>query len=190
MQYEASIYSNWLWLLPVVLLLAGIALLVFNRKLWPVGFGLIVASSILVLIMPLINGYWLANRHDMMDHVGYTIDLSNFSLSKSNPYPLIHVLPASMVWLGLKPNVAVSLMPAFCLIIYVAGIWFLSKTLYGKSRETAIATLLACFIMLPMSGEFATSMMIGALFPYILALYFRAVGCSCYSCHWCGSLST
>jgi len=184
MQYEASIYQGLTWLPALVLMLAGTLLFIrcLDSKYRWLGLSVLLIGGIWLLLLPIIKGYWAVSRFDMMDHIGYTIDLTRFDISRANPYPLLHVIPALLMRLGFAQNIAVGLMPVICYLVYIASIYFLAYTLWGKDRKTWLATLISALLVLPVSGELSGMVVIFSFFPLFLGIYIRVL-CN-HAWHW------
>src|SRR5438046_2840109 len=101
-KYEVSIYSAVspiFWVLVMVAVGTSFLLCLaetIRRKgydKWPWGPLLSIPSMALIQLLPLIRGYYLYGRNDVLTYIGTTIDLrSSGHLAADNFYPLLHMM--------------------------------------------------------------------------------------------------
>jgi len=182
--YEISIYNvypQYFWLLLIVAIACGIIILVYHifNKLksqwWLSGFSLILATNLVILLLPFFRGYtaFARTRGDELTHIGYIKDIlftGHFALageSGANHYPVIHILGANFsLTTGISPELLTELLPVFFTLFYMFSIYVLSREIASSHGQiiliTAFGSLLlfshenlmfspsvACFCMLP-----------------------------------------
>jgi len=186
--YEISIYTTNLsplvWVLLITSMGGSIFLLVFQaldeksreNNWWLLALFSLVFSSLIVLLLPVLKGYYNANRGDALSHVGYIKDIVLMGhFSEHNIYPVQHMVPAALSHvLGLSARTTASFVLPLFSAGYVLFIYLLAKTLFQRKGEIMLACIAGAILLIPHSGLFTASGVAALMFPLILALFFRS----------------
>jgi len=154
--YEVSIYTSTpiaVWVLIIINIITCIALLINEAsregtdKRWLFPLGILVANGVIVLSLSVLRGYYTIGS-DTLVHMGYVKDLSNGILSSQNNYPVIHIIPAILVRMGLSARTAANIVPALCYLTYVTSFYWLAKYIWKSNKKIIIATTLSTALLL------------------------------------------
>lgn len=193
--YESSIYTavpwfTWAALVAGALLGAGSAIWAASNpslhqtRAWLVGIGLVIASSTIVVLIPLLRGYAGYPRADLMTHAGRIIDIAQVGSLPQYEEPGLNVIyPAPIIVLsqlafitGLKPFTLVQLVTVVTFLLKILLIYLVGKTIFSHPLPITLTTL-AGSVLLEQSTWYdvwpSTFGTILTLLP--IWLYFRSI---------------
>jgi len=186
--YEVSIYTTNLsplvWVLLITSMGGSIFLLVSQvlngedqeNNWWLVPLFTLMFSSLIVLLLPILKGYYSSSRGDALTHIGYIKDIllmGHFSVH--NIYPAQHMVPAALSHvLGLSARTAASYVCPIFSTGYMLFIYLLARTIFQRKGEIILACIAGAILLIPHSGLFTASGVAALMFPLMLALFFRS----------------
>lgn len=158
--YELSIYSSTpiIWIL--LILVIAILILTLCCSLYSVdriatrtvaaGIILLVLSHLVVLNIPYIRGYTYIHSGDTLSHIGYIHDILMYGhftgLESINIYPITHIF-ITQIQLIIAPSLSLNLIAnvstPIISIIYIIGIYLLSRTLCDSKKEQILSIIIA-----------------------------------------------
>lgn len=165
--YEISIYTSSLSPITWVLIISGIMIgiiLVVSRILlmksalsWSLGALLIMANMTIVLLLPVLRGYYLYGRSDFATHTGFVQDILAFGglpkytePASLDMYPLFHVLVASVSLVtGAEPTTIMNCVFAFFWILYMIFMYLLASMIFQEKRKSALVMILSSVLLVP-----------------------------------------
>jgi hypothetical protein len=177
--YEFSIYApypSYFWLFLIVSILFGqiYAMLCISndtlKKYWILGFLAGVIAICLVLFLPMIRGYYIYGRADVLTHIGYMQDIGNIGSIAGDHYPGFHLLGFFMQELsGLPYGVITIMIPAIFSLIYVLYWFILGREITTNRLVITLLTLLSVLPML-IHGLYTPNSLANLLVPLVLFL--------------------
>ena len=188
--YEVSIYTTNLsplvWVLLITSMGGSIFLLVCQaldkesqeNNWWLVPLFTLMFSSLIVLLLPVLKGYYSSSRGDALTHIGYIKDILLMGhFSQHNIYPAQHMLPAMLAQvIGLSARSAASYVSPLFSVGYVLFVYLLARTIFHKKGEIILACIAGSILLIPHSGHLEASRPAALMFPLVLALFFRSWG--------------
>ena len=186
--YEVSIYTSNLsplvWVLLITSMGGSIFLLVGQAlgkesqasNWWLIPLFTLMFSSLIVLLLPVLKGYYNATHYDSLEHVGHIKDiLLTGQFSRWNIYPALHMVPASFSMLsGLSAETVTNYIPIFFSFIYVPFIYLLAKSIFQEHGVIVLACTSAAILLIPHDGRVDAYSPAALMFPLALALFFRS----------------
>lgn len=183
-QYEISlyrVYPAFFWILIVGAILTGLLVIVGSASVsedrsWMFGLSLVLQSTALLLLLPIIRGYRTYGRSDPMTHIGFIRDIVTIGGIESNMYAPIHLLGLAFSEVsGVElMTVALVIPPVFC-AVYFGGMYYLLMELF-ESRKRVLFTL--PFVLLPVLKArylFFRPFDFGImLVPFVLYVFFKS----------------
>lgn len=179
--YELSIYQstpNIVWVLFCINYIICLSLIIKDtikqpqNKSWVLGVGILVLNGIIVLLIPVLRDYYAIGSDTLM-HIGSIKDLSHLIRNHMNIYPMLHVFPTILVWLGVSPELSAHLSPVFWYLIYIISFYYLVKLIFTDKRTIIVAVVLSTFLYIP-QGIGITGTLIGACtLPIILIVIIK-----------------
>lgn len=178
--YESSIYSAYpltFWLLFVFMYFVLFTIISWGEKKIRAS-TIMVASTFFLASLPLIRGYPLFGRADVLVNLGLTRQVIEYGAIGDNPYPLLHVISAQLdivTALSLKDIVSLFLPMTYIISSIVSCVWLkrIMPNVYWKILP---------FLLLPfLKSElpfFAPSVFSFLLLPYFLYLFDAGVSSS------------
>lgn len=169
--YEVSIYTSTpskIWVIIGVNIVISIVLLVNEARIksqskrWLWALGILILNNSIVLLMSVLRGYFAVGSDTLM-HIGYVRDLANGIISPLNIYPLLHLIPAFFVKLGMTPSLATNLSPLYWYLIYISSFYCLAKIAF-KENIILVVTLSA-LLFIPHSAGLAGTNVAVSVFP-------------------------
>jgi hypothetical protein len=203
--YELSIYQSYkptFWVLIIMSLilgyLAGISSLISrpDSYSWVWALILIIATNVIVLLLPYLRGYAFVGQWDSVNHYGNARNiLENGSLNYENFYPAVHVLLATISnFSGVELHTVNILAPTLFYLLYLANVSFMIWLMDESAFVRGVTLLAASPLVLGAHGTttrpvlFSAFMLplfwawmyvnkyqrrnVVAIFPMILLLFF------------------
>jgi hypothetical protein len=187
--YEVSIYTTNLSPLVWVLLISSMGGSIFllvsealggengESSRWLLPFFILAFSSLIVLLLPALKGYFMYGREDALGQLGFIKDvIANGHFADYNIYPALHIFSAALALIsGLSADELITyLLPIFSLG-YILAIYFLAKSVFQRKGQIILAIALGAIPLLPHVGILSASNPPALLFPLILALLIHAL---------------
>jgi len=184
--YEVSIYTSNLsplvWVLLITSMGGSIFLLVGQaldkesqeNNWWLVPLFTLMFSSLIVLLLPILKGYYNASHYDLLEHIGHIKDiLFTGQFSRWNIYPALHMLPAALSMLsGLSAETVTNYITIFFSFIYVPFIYLLAKSVFQEHGAIVLVCVSAAILLMPHDGRVDAYSPAALMFPLALALFF------------------
>jgi len=185
--YEISIYEAYpiyFWMLIISsifigeLVLLRYALNYNGSNLWVGGALLIVISNIILLFQPIIRGYAIYGRGDVLTHIGYIKDMLVSGTIGSNPYPLDHIFFISLNLTSLfNLSDLVILIPVIFSMFFMLSMFLLARTVFESNEKVIFVLIFASLLLFgntnSLFSPYTQSLM---LFPFVLYLFFKSRG--------------
>lgn len=185
--YEMSIYDTYpqyFWFFVITSIFIGQIVLLRcafssaeNDKLWIFGFFSILSANAILLFMPLIRGYEVYGRGDVLTHIGFMNDiLRNGYIGNSNMYPINHILGVIIFLVsGIKITDITMIIPVIFSFFYVISFYLLAKQIFEKKREVLFTIVFGSILLFGNAHlAFAPNPQSFFLFPFVLYLYFKS----------------
>jgi len=186
--YEVSIYTSNLsplvWVLLITSMGGSIFLLVGQalgkesqaNNWWLIPLFTLMFSSLIVLLLPILKGYYNASHYDSLEHVGHIKDiLFAGQFSRWNIYPALHMVPATLSMLsGLSAETVTNYIPILFSFVYVPFIYLLAKSVFQERGVIVLACVSAAILLIPHDGRVDAYSPAALMFPLALALFFRS----------------
>lgn len=181
--YEVSIYNWTFYILILVNAFLFCLCFLFNPKHLTLLIVIIVLIQFIAILTFIIKGYYTWEG-DNSSQIGFVKDiLMSSAFSDSNPYPIIHILVASIVETGNLDVVRVSnAITALYFALLILGQYLLSTIFFKERRYRALVVAVSGFLILA-SGYEIYLMPNGAsilLIPLFLFILFRSVESSSF----------
>lgn len=181
--YEISIYDAFspvFWALIIGSIFIGQLLLLLNRTKPSavfeirIGIFLIVLPVLILSALPLLRGYPIYGRADILTHIGHVMDVQTIGMS-DNLYPPIHIMTVAISGAtGISPITIYSLYPLLFTGSFLGGM-YLFVSIFSKNKTQLL--LILPIALLPIGGAihgnmipFSISLL---LIPFILYLFIK-----------------
>lgn len=181
--YEFSIYGAYpvsFWVLLIVSVVLGQICAIFSilnnvpRRYWIFGLLTSIIAISLVLFLPMIRGYYIYGRADVLTHIGYMQDIGNIGSIAGDHYPGFHLLGFFMQELsGLPYGVITIMIPAIFSLIYVLYWFILGREITTNRLVITLLTLLAVLPMI-IKGLYTPNSLANLLVPLSLFLMLKS----------------
>lgn len=186
--YEISIYDAYplfFWLILLVTIFLG-QIIIFKdacsvqtdkpKRLWIVGFSIIIFSVTILLLLPFFRGYSTFGRGDHLFHLGVVKNIIDSGhIEQQNFYPNLHILTTSLV-LICKCGVIdmANFLPRVFFFIFPVSLYIFYKSIFKNRKEIVFALLLcSSFLFFGSAGNYlAQYNLLFFLLPLILFLFF------------------
>lgn len=158
--YEISIYSSinyWFWLIFLFCILCSASIIIYSSicnesedKNWKIALLLLLLMYSSIILLPLIKGYYMYGRADVLTHIGHIMDIIlNNKVGSDNIYPASHLLIVIFTLLS-NANINVSIMVIILLfsLLFIFYIWLLSKQIFVKAMYFKITILFSSIFIL------------------------------------------
>lgn len=187
--YEISIYEaypTYFWLLLIISFSLGIAILIHQAlvsersMLWAGGFYIVVIVNIIVIILPILRGYFISSGGDEISHLGMIKDIElTTRLGFSNVYPLSHILAHSITSIcGLDLRLVLKFIPCVFYLIYLLGLYLLADTLCDDFGQVLLILAFGSVLSFTyFNNLFLPTQLILYLLPLLLFLFFKYIIC-------------
>jgi hypothetical protein len=183
--YGFSIYKMYPWYFWVLISMAifiGQIILMYNAiskyetNTWHIGFLMIIISNLVLLFMPIIKGYFIHGREDVLTHVGYMIDIENNHKIGSNAYPMLHIIGFTLkCFSGISYNDITMFLPIFYSLLYIFSWYILGKYVFKNKREMFIMLAFSSILLLGSKNVMLSPNGQAILFvPFFLYIFFKS----------------
>lgn len=183
--YGFSIYKMYPWYFWVLIIMAifiGQIILMYNAvskyetNTWLIGFLMIIISNLILLFMPIIKGYFIHGREDVLTHVGYMIDIENKHNIISNPYPMLHIIGFTLKsFSGLSYNDITMFLPILYSLFYIFSWYILGKHIFKNKRDLFIMLVFSSILLLGSKNVMLSPNGQAILFvPFFLYIFFKS----------------
>ncbi len=99
--------------------------------------------------MPIIRGYFIHGREDVLTHIGYMVDIENKHNIISNPYPMLHIIGFTLKsFSGLSYNDITMFLPIFYSLLYIFSWYILGKYIFKNKRDLYIMLAFSSILLL------------------------------------------
>lgn len=185
--YEVSIYSELstlLWIFILGSIFCGICVTVYciyleDQKMYTyaiIGLSLVVFTNCLLLSLPLLKGYVIYGRWDVLSHVGHIVDIVKYgSITDGNVYPVTHVYLASFQYLSnISLSTILMCLPSLFLVYYVLFTYLLSKVMFFNKKDQLLSALAATILLISYSSyQVLPTVFSMYSLPLLFYLYFK-----------------
>jgi len=192
--YEPSIYAivspaTWIALLGCALggLWSSIWAATDSRtsrtNAWAVGFGIVTAVSVVIILAPILRGYTGHARADLMVHAGRIVDIQRYeripeydraSSTLLYPAPIIILTQISLM-AGVEPFVLIQFTTLATFLLGVLFTYLLAKTVLSHPLAITLCMLASSVLLLSSFNYQVLPTALGfTLFPLVLWLYLQA----------------
>jgi hypothetical protein len=183
--YEFSIYDaypSYFWISIVFLIFSGILATLFGIYygcIYQSRFGILIIliSDTILLSMPLIRGYYIYGRGDVLTHMGMIKDiLQKGYLGSSNIYPMDHLLSTM---LSLLSNISIAsltmIIPLLFSLFFILSIYCLAKELFETKLQIFLAVSLGSILLFNNTHmSFAPTLQSTLYLPFIIYVYLKS----------------
>lgn len=177
-----DVYPEYFWVLVIITLFIGQVILLnsaFSKSKtnsWITGFIIIVISDLILLLIPVIKGYFVHGRYDALTHIGYMVDIEKYHNIGSNPYPILHIwgfMINSMF--GLSYNHISMLIPVFLSIFYIFSWYLLGRLIFKKNNILLFMLSMSSILLLGTKNSMLSPNGETLLFvPFFLYIFFKS----------------
>lgn len=183
--YAFSIYKMYpwyFWILIIMAIFIGQMILIYNAvskyetNTWLIGFLMIIISNLVLLFMPIIRGYFIHGREDVLTHIGYMIDIENKHNIGSNTYPMLHILGFTLKsFTGISYNDITMFLPLFYSLLYMLSWYILGKYVFKNKRDIFIMLAFSSILLLGSKNVMLSPNGQAILFvPFFLYIFFKS----------------
>ena len=153
-RYEISLYGAYpiyFWALLLGAMVIGALVIIGSSgrsdgRSWMFGLYVMLLSTMLLVVLPFVRGYYMYFRGDPLTHIGYTIDILNAG-EPNNIYPLMHLLTVALSdATGFELRTTAMFLPLVFCVIYFGAMYYLLPRLFQSRRQILLALP---FVMLP-----------------------------------------
>jgi hypothetical protein len=185
--YETSIYGAYPWYfwgLIILCIIFGIIMLIhstFGAKPQHLqgyigGVIIVIAANLIILLLPIFRGYYISDAADEVSHLGWIKDIAlTGHIGATDVYPISHIFAFQTSSITtLDPRFVIMILPSIFYLIYLAGIFLLSRTLSKKfGTVLLVLTFGLPLIFTSFNNEFLPTQFSLYLVPMILFLFFK-----------------
>lgn len=158
---EVSIYGGIdkiLWTIPLFCLICSSIFVIssimdnkINANFFWIGLFLIILINSIIIILPLIKGYYGYFRADVLTHCGHIIDIglkSHIDKNSRNIYPISHILAYFLSrLLNISYNSVIIFFPFFYSILYVLNIFVLAGQIFENKTYVKLSVLFSSVLL-------------------------------------------
>jgi hypothetical protein len=187
--YEISIYKSYPWyfwtLIIASIFLLQIALIIHTyfvktgRTKLPTLLAL-VTMDFLLMLLPLIRGYWVYGRGDVLSHLGYIGDIERSASIGADTYPMDHLLAYTIASTArMSAQTTVMVIQTFFFVLFLVFFYLLAGLILRRRSDAVMATVFACILMFGYkSVAFAPFIQSVYFFPVVLYIVLRTSNAS------------
>lgn len=181
--YELSLYGAYplyLWYSIILSILVGQIILVYSTYFQKTkmndicGFFIILYSNAILLFMPLIRGYFINGREDILSHLGYMIDIQKSGNIYSDFYPMLHI---SGVILNLISGISLykftMFFPAIFSLFFVISSYLVGMQIFNKRSQLLMFFLCSTPLYGIVNYLLSPNHEADLFFPFILYLFLK-----------------
>lgn len=177
-----KMYPEYFWVLIIIAIFIGQMILIYNAvskyetNNWLIGFLMIIISNLTLLCMPIIRGYFIHGREDVLTHVGYMVDIENKHNIISNPYPMLHIIGFTLKsFSGLSYNDITMFLPILYSLFYIFSWYILGKYIFKNKRDLYIMLAFSSILLLGSKNVMLSPNGQAILFvPFFLYIFFKS----------------
>lgn len=175
-------YPWYFWFFIIIAIFIGQMILIYGSiskyktNFWLIGFLIIVVSNLILLFMPIIRGYFIHGREDVLTHIGYMIDIENNHNIGSNAYPMLHILGFTLKsFSGLSYNEITMFLPLFYSLFYIFSWYILGKYIFKNKSDIFIMLAFSSILLLGSKNVMLSPNGQAILFvPLFLYIFFKS----------------
>ncbi|EKF86362.1 hypothetical protein A994_02728 [Methanobacterium formicicum DSM 3637] len=150
----------------------------FNKNYIFLGFFLVTFSSILVLSLAIMKGYFLWNMSgDPSDHINkinYILKYGFFE--KTNFYPILHIFSSQFLIISdISLNSASWILPLFFEILCIPFVYVLSNSILKDYKKSILATIFSCTLILGWYISFTPNHLANLFFPLVMMILIKSI---------------
>lgn len=189
-KYEMSIYDaypNYFWYLLMFSIFFGMITIIkcflkndysIDNKFLFTGYFSIAMANAILLLMPLIRGYTIFGRADVLAHIGFIKDILHSGHLGSNYYPSIHIIAADLSLIStIDIPLQIALIPALFWTFAIVSFYLLFNRI---SRDRLESFLMLAPVLIPIIGivppgyGFFPFFLSFCTLPLLLHLFFKS----------------
>jgi hypothetical protein len=149
--------------------------------------AILIPTSV-ILLMPILRGYEMYGRWDVLSHIGWIKDIQvTHFIGKDDVYPTEHILAATVCMLSQMPTGNLTeTFPQLFWMLFVMFFYVLARGLLLRKGELGIALVLSLMLVFNVSNSQVISSVLLApnaqsffLMPLVVFSYFRSIGSEC-----------
>jgi hypothetical protein len=146
-----------------------------NKKLIALTFLSIFLANTILLLLPIIRGYTIFGRGDVLSHIGWMKDIiASGHIGVSNIYPLDHILGVIFSFsTGINVYDTTLVIPVLFSILFQGSIFLLARETLMSRKQILLATLLGSILVFGYMS-FAPFNQSVFLIPLTLYLFFKS----------------
>jgi hypothetical protein len=171
-----SMYSPFFWLLVCLIVVISVSIIALSeywkvQGYWKVAFFSMMCLNLLVILLPLIRGYYMRNLRtgDVFVHLAWTQHILNTGTMTTH-YPGSHILLASFQVAGISIDTVSMTLGAFFSILYVVSLYMLGKS-FQRGHWISLLPILFAFPMIFQDRHFQFQPYMFAIFAMPLFFY-------------------
>jgi hypothetical protein len=185
--YELSIYESLpplVWISLVAALAGGTGIVVHQAfagqkcKYWFLGFVILLLVTSIVLMLPVLKGYYFYGSADTMSHVDWSAEVLQVGhFWQGNQYPITHVLIAQLAQTsGASNNAVARSIPALFTLLFMLFSYLLARRVMPQRGPALLAAAsTALFFNYYHVSVYPQTLSIMML-PVLYFLYFKSFG--------------
>jgi hypothetical protein len=142
-----------------------------DDRTWIFGLINVVFSGGILLFMPIIRGYPVVGRGDVLTHIGFIKDISVVGI-EGNMYPAMHLLVYSAsLATGLGPGISMQLLSIVVSFAFLGGMFYLVQNFYSRTHALyALPFVLILFVGYTTAKPFVLSVL---YVPFVMYLFIK-----------------
>jgi len=184
--YEMSVYDAipWFaWFTLITSIILGQIILIVNainprkKSSPPLGLIIIILANSILLFMPMIRGYEIYGREDVLSHIGWVREILDYgNIGSTNVYPINHILASCSVMIsGIGIDTLSMAIPAIFSIFYIFSFIVLVRQMgIGKENQLLILGFASILIFGNLQLSFAPQSQAFMLLPLSIYLCIRS----------------
>ena len=182
--YEINIFYAfpwYFWMFIILSIFTGSLVLVeyviskAQNNYWIYGFGVILLSNFVLLIMPKIRNYLIFGRGDVLTHIGWMKYIVANGTFGSDIYPILHIIGTELFYFtGITLDAITTVIYPVFSIFYILSFYLLyTEILKDKSKVVLALVFTSIMVMGTAHTSFAPYSLSLFVIPIFLYLYFK-----------------
>ena len=182
--YEINIFYAfpwYFWMFIILSIFTGSLVLVqyviskSQTNYWIYGFGVILLSNFVLLIMPKIRNYLIFGRGDVLTHIGWMKYIVATGTFGSDIYPILHILGTELFYFtGITLDAITTVIYPVFSIFYILSFYLLyTEILKDKLKVVLALVFTSIMVMGTAHTSFAPYSLSLFVIPIFLYLYFK-----------------
>lgn len=181
--FEVSIYGGidkTLWMVPIFCLIFSCILIIYsiidneiNANFYWIGLLLIFLINSVIILLPLIKGYYGYGRADVLTHMGHIVDIGlthHVDENSRNIYPISHILAYTLSQiLNIDYKTVIVFLPFFYSILYTLNICVLAAQIFESNTYIKLSTLFSSVLLF---ANYQTALFPQAFSMFMLPLFY------------------